>query len=146
MDKIAVCIGALDIANIVWMIADSAMKGTGFGIVTHFFSRNGSPMLVMLGVLDILTYTLILACGITLVLRRSRFAWLNYILFPLRLAFFLPTLFPVFMLVGSLGLVMNPYTSIGLLVSTEIACCVFIFYWRRSHRRCSSTGAAVHAA
>jgi hypothetical protein len=138
--------GALDIANIVWMIVQGMLHGSAFDSFIPDFSRPSPPLFVILHVFTIFVYILILACGITLVLRLSRFAWLNYILFPLRLAFFLPTLFPVFMLAEPLGLVVHPYVNIGLLVATEVACCAFIFYWRRSHRRRSSTGASAPIA
>jgi len=134
-DKVIVCIGVLDVASVLWAVIGAFMGGSGITMALSNLRQWGLPLPILLGIFGLLAYALILVCGVLLVLRQPKFSWLNYVLFPLRLAFFLPTLFPIFLLGGRLGLGMHPIVSISILVATEIACCVFIYFWWHSHPR-----------
>lgn len=125
VDKIAVGLGILDIAYVVWISLRIALGGGNFGLpFTHFEI-----------VVNVVVYLTIAACGAALVLRYSPLVWLNYCLLPIRIVLVIPTLYPVFGLLAVLGFAISPSVELKILVLSELARCLFILWWRRNRRK-----------
>lgn len=72
---------------------------------------------------------------VALILRYGPLAWLNYLLLPVRIVLVIPTLYPIFALLAALGCSMSLSIELKVLVLSELAPCLFIFWWHRSRRR-----------
>ena len=77
-------------------------------------------------------YLAIFACGLGLLFQRASLAWLNYVLFPLRVLFVLPTLFPLFAGLSAGGVTLHPGIAFALLAATELLRVILIRRWSRS--------------
>lgn len=130
-DRIAIALGVVDIGYVAW----TAFGTVKIGATTHSMSQNvinvGLPFPGLVVAIALLVYLLMVACGLALILRRRRFAWLNYALLPFRVVLVLPTLYPVIALLVAIGVVLPPMTTYIVIVATEIARCVFVYFWRR---------------
>ncbi|WP_158755129.1 hypothetical protein [Dyella sp. S184] len=141
-DRIAIALGALDIGYVAWTIFGTVK----IGATAHSMSQNvanvGLPFPDLVVAIVFLVYFLMAACGLALILRRRRLAWLNYVLLPFRLGLVLPTLYPVIALLTAVGMVLPPLATYIVIVVTEIARCVFIYFWQREQSSRSAPGVA----
>jgi len=141
-DRIALALGVVDIGYVAWTIFGTVK----IGATAHSMSRNvasvGLPFPGLVVAVVLLVYLLMVACGLALILRRRRFAWLNYALLPFRVALVLPTLYPVIALLVAIGVVLPPVTTYIVIVATEIARCVFVYFWRREQPTHPAAGVA----
>lgn len=130
-DRIALALGVVDIGYVAWTIFGTVK----IGATAHSMSQNvtnvGLPFPGLVAAIVLLVYFLMVACGLALILRRRRLAWLNYALLPFRVVLVLPTLYPVIALLVAIGVVLPPVTTYIVIVGTEIARCVFVYFWRR---------------
>jgi hypothetical protein len=141
-DRIAIALGVVDIGYVTWTIFGTVK----IGATAHSMSQNvaniGLPFPDLVVTIVFLVYLLMVACGLALILRRRRLAWLNYVLLPFRLGLVLPTLYPVIALLAAVGMVLPPLATYIVIVVTEIARCVFIYFWRREQSNHSAAGVA----
>lgn len=139
-DRIAVALGFVDIGYVAWTIFGTLR----IGATPHSMSQNvanfGLPFPSLVVSIVLLVYVLIFACGLALILRRWRFAWLNYVLLPFRVGLVLPTVYPVIALLVAVGVVLPPPATYVAIVVTEVARCVFIYFWHREHSNHSAVG------
>jgi len=141
-DRIALALGVVDIGYVVWTIFGTVK----IGATTHSMSQNvanvGLPFPDLVVAIVFLVYLLMVVCGLALIFRRRRLAWLNYALFPFRVGLVLPTLYPVIALLVAIGVVLPPLATYITIVVTEIGRCVFIYFWRRGQSNHSAAGVA----
>lgn len=95
LDRTMIAIGVLDLAYVGWIVLGS-LGGSGLPDFWQSFVAFGLPHPSLQVAAIALIYFAILACGLALLFRRAALAWLNYVLFPLRVLLPLPTLFPLF--------------------------------------------------
>lgn len=81
--------------------------------------------------LEVMASALILVLGVIMLLRKKSLAWVNYVFAPLRLVFLPPTVIPLSILLGSLGIRLPIVLAIGLTVAVEVARCYFVYIWTR---------------
>jgi hypothetical protein len=144
-DRIVIGLGTLDITYVAWTILGIVRGGPGLRSMSHNLINWGFPFPNLLIAFVVLVYVAITVCGVALVLRRRRFAWLNYVLLPFRIALVLPTLYPVFALLAVLRLALPPLIAFISMVVTELARCIFVFTWQRRWSSHSSIDDSVQA-
>ena len=139
LDRIIIAIGLLDLAYVAW-VAVGVVNGAGATAVWQSVVAFGLP-LPSIQVGGILTlYVFITVCGLALVLRRVALAWLNYVLFPLRVLLVLPTLFPLVAVIAA----KSSSIAFVLLALTELIRVVLVYRW--SHPSAAKTEPARAAA
>ncbi|MFD0739651.1 hypothetical protein ACFQZQ_10210 [Lysobacter koreensis] len=131
LERIIVVIGALDLAYIAWVLVGT-LRGAGFSAIWQSTVAFGLPFPALQVGAVAAIYLAILACGLALLLRRRRLAWLNYWLLPLRVALVLPTLFPLFAAMSAIGIASNPWAVFALLAITELFRVVLVYRWSRA--------------
>jgi hypothetical protein len=139
-DRVAIALGVVDIGYVAWTIFGTVR----IGATAHSMSQNvanlGLPFPGLVVAIVFLVYLLMFACGIALIFRRRRLAWLNYVLLPFRVGLVLPTLYPVIALLVAVGVDLPPLaTYIGIVV-TEVVRCVFIYFWQLGRSNHSVAG------
>ncbi|HEU0152715.1 MAG TPA: hypothetical protein VFQ84_05150 [Arenimonas sp.] len=139
LDRAVTAIGALDLAHVAWVVAGTLL-GAGFSSIWQGISSFGLPLPWLQAAALLAVYLAILACGFSLLLRRTALVWLNYVLFPLRVLFALPTLFPLFIALGRLN--MDPWITFLLLAATETARIILVRKWERRVMSPPTHGAA----
>ena len=131
LQRTVVAIGALDLAYVAWVgvgtLGGSGLTSLWQGIIAFGLPR---PSLQAAGILVI--YLTIFACGLALLFRRAALAWLNYVLFPLRVIFALPTLFPLFAGLSAIGVALHPVIAFALLVVIEALRVILVRRWSRN--------------
>ena len=128
LERLIVGFGVLDLAYVAWVAAGLL---TGLGIGAHWQSilAFGLPYPALQAAAIAGVYFAILACGLGLLLRRPSFAWLSYALFPCRVLFALPTLFPLFVALPAIGASLPTGMVFALLVATELARVIVVRIW-----------------
>jgi len=128
-DRIAMSVGALDIAYVAWTTFAIARGALGLE------SPNlGAPFSEFEIVVNLCVYLVMAACGAALVQRCHSLSWLNYLLLPVRILLVIPTLYPVFALLTALGVVISIRHELVLLLLSEFVRCIFVFLWDRKWR------------
>jgi len=135
-DRIALALGVVDIGYVAWTIFGTVK----IGATAHSMSQNVAD--VGLPFPDFVVAIVFVACGLALILRRRRLAWLNYVLLPFRVGLVLPTLYPVIALLAAIGVVLPSLATYIAIVVTEIARCAFIYFWQREQSNHSVAGVA----
>ena len=131
LERIIVSIGALDLAYIAW-IAVGTLGGSGLNSVWQSTVAFGLPLPGLQFAAIVAVYLAILVCGFGLVFRCSSIVWLNYLLFPLRVALVLPTLFPFFAAISAGGAKLHPLAVFALLVFSEMLRIIIVHRWHRA--------------
>jgi len=141
-DKIAVALGFVDMGYVAWTIFGTLR----IGVTPHTMSQNvanfGLPFPSLVVTIVLFVYLLMVACGLALIFRRRRLAWLNYVLLPFRISLVLPTLYPVIALLVAVGVALPPLATYVAMVTTEVARCVFIYFWRQGQSNLSAASMA----
>ena len=130
LERTIIAIGALDLAYVVW-VALGTTSGSGLTVLWQSTVAFGLPFpsLQVAGIL--VAYLAIFTCGLAMLFRRAALAWLNYVLFPLRLLLVLPTLFPLFVALSSIGVAFHPGIAFALLAVTETLRVTLVYRWSR---------------
>ena len=130
LERLIVGFGVLDLAYVAWVAVGLL---TGPGIADHWQSilAFGLPYPALQAAAIAGVYFAILASGLGLLLRRPSFAWLSYALFPCRVLFALPTLFPLFVALHAAGTFLPTGMVFALLVATELARVIVVRIWSR---------------
>ena len=131
LQRTVVAIGALDLVYVAW-VAMGMLGGSGLASLWQSTVAFGlpHPALQVAGILVI--YLAIFVCGLGLLFRRAALAWLNYVLFPLRVFFVLPTLFLLFAGLSASGMTLHPGIAFVFLVVTETLRVTLVLRWSRS--------------
>lgn len=103
LDNTMRAIGLLDIIYVL-LVAVRPWLGTGFPPLIRPEADYGLPDPQWLLVALLLFYLTVLPCGLGLLLRCRTGAWLNWLLYPLRIVLVMPTLFPVTALLDYMGM------------------------------------------
>ncbi len=130
LERIIVGIGGLDLAYIAWVLVGAFRHG-GLNAAWQSTVSFGLAFPALQFAAILVVYLAILVCGFSLLLRRARLAWLNYLLFPLRVAFVVPTLFPLFAAFSASGIALPPLAGAALLAITETLRVVLVYRWAR---------------
>ena len=130
IERIIVTLGALDLAYVGWVILNT-LAGPGFNTAWQSTVTFGLPLPALQFVFVLATYLAIFVCGVNLLLRKSSLVWLNYLLFPLRIIFVLPTFFPLFIGIAALGIKLHPGVIFSLILVTEILRLFWVYSWSR---------------
>jgi hypothetical protein len=141
-DSVATALGVVDISYVVWTIFGTIRIGATARSMSQNVANIGLPFPTLIVAIVFLVYLLMVACGLALVFRRRRLAWLNYVLLPFRIGFVLPTIYPVIALLVAVGVVLPRPATYVAIVLTEILRCVFIYFWRRDRSNHSAAGIA----
>lgn len=128
-----VAIGALDLAYVVW-IALNLLCNSGLAGLWQSTVAFGLPFPELQVAAILAVYLAILVCGLAMLACRFTLAWLNYVLFPLRLLLVIPTLFPLFFSLSASGLVLHPGIAFALLFITEALRLILVYRWSRQSR------------
>lgn len=129
--KSVIGLGTLDLAYVAWIVFGT-INNSG---LSSLWQSNAAFGLSWPGLQLAATLTMYLAiafCGITLVLQRPEFAWVNYVLFPFRVLFVLPTTFPVIVGLAAAGIELHPGATFTLVAATELFRVVLVRSWSRS--------------
>jgi len=133
IEKLIVSIGALDVGYIAWITFNSVISEVGqLSKLWESLVSFGVPYPELQFAAIIALYFSILVCGVSLVLRRKKLAWLNYAQFPVRVLMVVPTLYPVFYLLAQAGIELSFILSVLLLLTFELARVLAIFRWQRN--------------
>lgn len=138
MDRVAWTLGVPGVLIVVWSLF-SLLVLVGWHQLWLNHISFGSPYPMAWAALDVMAAALILVPGVTMLLRKKSLAWVNYLFAPLRLVLLAPTVFPLLVLLGSLGIRLPVVLTIGLVVAVEVARCCFVHTWIR---QASSPGRA----
>ena len=133
MDRIALTLGVLDVVIVVWSLFSLLVLVGWYQLWLNHINFGSAYPKVWAG-LEVMAGALILVPGVIMLLRKKSLAWVNYLFAPLRLVFLAPTVFPLYVLLGSLGIRLPIVLAIGLTVSAEVARCYFVYLWTRQPR------------
>ena len=133
IDKVIISIGLLDIGYIIWI---------GFNFITsetesvaelfQSYVAFGLPFPELQFFVVNMSYLSFLVCGIFLLLRIKKFAWLNYVNMPLRLLIVVPTLYPIFIILSKSSIELGVVFSLILIGVTELARLVIVYRWQHA--------------
>jgi hypothetical protein len=137
-----VAIGALDLAYVAWS-AVGALGGAGLTTLWQSTVAFGLPHASLQVAVILAIYLTILVCGLALLFQRATLAWLNYVLFPLRVLWALPTLFPLFVGLSAMGVTLPPAIALAFLAVTEALRVIIVRKWSR---RTTAAGGVAGAA
>ncbi len=133
IDKVIISIGLLDVGYITWI---------GFNFITsdtesvaelfQSYVSFGLPFPELQFFVVNMFYLSFLVCGIFLLLRIKKKAWLNYVNMPLRLLIVVPTLYPIFIIFSKSIIELGVVFSLILIGITELARLVIVYRWQHS--------------
>ena len=141
-DRVAIALGVVDISYVAWTFFGTIRIGATPQSMSQNVTNIGLPFPGLIVAIVFLVYLLMVACGLALIFRRRRLAWLNYVLLPFRVGLVLPTIYPVIALLVAVGVVLPRPAAYVAIVVTEILRCVFIYFWRREPSNHSAAGIA----
>ena len=130
LQRTTIACGALDVAYVAW-IALGTLSGIGAAGLWQSTVAFGLPYPALQIAGMLVPYIAILICGIALLLQRTSLAWLNYVLFPVRILVAAPTLFPLFVGMAASGVPFHPSIPITILVVTEALRVLLVHRWSR---------------
>ena len=130
IERIIVILGVLDLAYVGWVVINT-MAGPQFNAAWQSTVTFGLPLPALQSALVFATYLAILICGLSLLLRRTSLVWLNYLLFPLRVIFVLPTAFPLFIGLSAIGIKLHPGVIFALILASEVLRVFIVYRWSR---------------
>jgi hypothetical protein len=132
LDKIIIGIGVLDVSYIAWIVVNSISgEPSHLWTLWNSITSYGLPFPALQFGAIIAVYASVLVCGLALIFRNRKLVWLNYVQFPLRLMLVIPSLYPVFYLLGKLGVQLGVGITIAILCIIEMGRVAFVFKWRQ---------------
>ena len=130
-DTTIIAIGALDVGYIAWIVVNSiSSEQSQLSSLWDNLISFGLPYPAIQFSAIITFYASILICGLSLIFRYGKLAWLNYVQLPLRLMMVIPSLYPIFFLLAKLDIELGFVISITILCITEIGRTAIIYRWR----------------
>ncbi len=142
LQRSIIAIGALDLGYVAWS-ALGALGGVAPASLWQSAVAFGLPNASLQVAVILAIYLTILVCGVALLFQRATLAWLNYVLFPLRVLLVLPTLFPLFVGLSAIGVTLPPALVLTFLAVTEALRVIVV---RRWSRRTTEAGGVAGAA
>jgi hypothetical protein len=132
IDKTIIAIGVLDVGYVAWIVVRSFSSDTSqFSLLWQSIVAFGLPFPQLQFGAIVFFYASILVCGLALVFRRKKLAWLNYVQFPVRVVLVVPTLYPIFYVLSQLNVELGFLVTILLLSIVELGRVVIVYRWRQ---------------
>jgi len=130
LDKIIIAIGALDVGFIIWVVATDITSVPGqISSLWSSIVSFGLPYPEMQMTAYVVFYLLVLLCGVSLLFKRKKLVWLNYVLFPFRLVLVVPTIYPLFYIFYKAGIELGVIASFVMLLVGEVVRIYVVYKW-----------------
>jgi hypothetical protein len=133
IDKTIIAIGGLDLGYIAWFLWNTFTSETRqLSTVWEGLVTFGLPFPQLQFGAIVLFYVSILVCGLAMVSRCKKLAWLNYAQFPVRLLVVVPTLYPVFFLLSKFNVELSFVATMLVLGIIELGRVAVVYRWCQS--------------